>query len=135
VRDFRGGKTVFFIDRRPGPYRDRPRRAGLVTLDLPGMVRTAGYPGPRSYGSTTPTRLRSSLHSEMRCSRPDLVSDASGDLDLHAIMHWARTSPWRSTTPLVAPHRTRRVLSFFAQDRESQTLVYVNAELTKDPRP
>ena len=40
-----------------------------------------------------------------------------------------KTSPWRRTTCPTRSQRTRSVLSFFAQDGASQTLVYANADL------
>lgn len=64
----------------------------------------------------------------------DLVSDASGDLDLdfRAIMHWGEDVVLEKHYVPRRSQRTRSVLSFFAQDGASQTLVYANADLTKD---
>ncbi|MCA1693712.1 MAG: hypothetical protein LC749_02735 [Actinobacteria bacterium] len=63
----------------------------------------------------------------------DLVSDAGGDLDLdfHAIMHWGEDVALEKHYVPRRSQRTRSVLSFFAQDGASQTLVYANADLTK----
>lgn len=275
VRDFRAGKTGFFIDPRPGPrrapaknaareriielrraghsateiseallgtstplnrtgvaevlaeagfprlpvrppaergapYRDHPRRAGrivfgelparaesklaglllvvpeLVALDLPGLVKAAGYPGtslipatsyllsllalklvgvarvshvddlaadvgaglfaglvalPKATALTTysyrldHTRQAAFLAALGKAMlAADLVSDASGDLDLdfHAIMHWGQDVALEKHYVPRRSQRTRSVLSFFAQDGASQTLVYANADLRKD---
>jgi hypothetical protein len=63
----------------------------------------------------------------------DLVGDAGGDLDLdfHAIMHWGEDAALEKHYVPRRSQRTRSVLSFFAQDGASQTLVYANADLTK----
>ncbi|MGH3577104.1 MAG: hypothetical protein ACRDU0_06060, partial [Mycobacterium sp.] len=64
----------------------------------------------------------------------DLITDAGGDLDLdfHAIMHWGQDAALEKHYVPRRSQRTRSVLSFFAQDGASQTLVYANADLTKD---
>ena len=195
---------------RGAPWRDHPRRAArlvfaelppraetkvagllllvpeLVALDLPGLVRAAGYPGtsvipatsyllsllalklvgvgrvshvddlaadigaglfaglvalPKATALTTYSyRLDHSrqvaflgaLGKAMLAA--DLVSDASGDLDLdfHAIMHWGEDVALEKHYVPRRSQRTRSVLSFFAQDGASQTLVYANADLRKD---
>jgi transposase len=63
----------------------------------------------------------------------DLITDAGGDLDLdfHAIMHWGQDVALEKNYVPARSQRTRSVLSFFAQDGASQTLVYANADLTK----
>jgi transposase len=63
----------------------------------------------------------------------NLVTDTSGDLDLdfHAIMHWGEDVALEKNYVPSRSQRTRSVLSFFAQDGASQTLVYANADLTK----
>jgi hypothetical protein len=63
----------------------------------------------------------------------NLVTDAGGDLDLdfHAIMHWGEDVALEKNYVPARSQRTRSVLSFFAQDGASQTLVYANADLTK----
>jgi transposase len=63
----------------------------------------------------------------------DLIADAGGDLDLdfHAIMHWGEDVALDKHYVPRRSQRTRSVLSFFAQDGASQTLVYANADLTK----
>ena len=194
---------------RGAPYRDHPRRAErldfaelaprvetkvaglllaipeLVALDLPGLVRAAGYPGtsvipatsyllsllalklvgirrvshvddlaadwgaglfaglcalPKATALTTYSyrldhaaqrALLAELGKAMLAA--DLVSDAGGDLDLdfHAIMHWGEDVALEKHYVPRRSQRTRSVLSFFAQDGASQTLVYANADLTK----
>ena len=63
----------------------------------------------------------------------DLIGDAGGDLDLdfHAIMHWGEDVALEKNYVPRRSQRTRSVLSFFAQDDATQTLVYANADLTK----
>lgn len=63
----------------------------------------------------------------------NLVTDTGGDLDLdfHAIMHWGEDVALERNYVPSRSQRTRSVLSFFAQDGASQTLVYANADLTK----
>jgi len=194
---------------RGAPYRDHPRRAGLlgfnelppsaetkvaglllavpelVALDLPGIVKAAGYPGtsvipatnyllsllalklvgarrvshvddlaadvgaglfaglvalPKATALTTysyrldhtrQTAMLGALGKAMLAA--DLVTDAGGDLDLdfHAIMHWGQDVALEKHYVPRRSQRTRSVLSFFAQDGASQTLVYANADLTK----
>ena len=194
---------------RGAPYRDHPRRAGpldfaalassaeskvaglllavpeLVALDLPGLVKGAGYPGTSVIPATNYVLsllalklvgLRRVSHVDDLAADPgaglfaglvalpkatalttysyrldharqqallvglgkamlaaDLVSDAGGDLDLdfHAIMHWGEDVALEKHYVPRRSQRTRSVLSFFAQDGASQTLVYANADLTK----
>ncbi len=195
---------------RGAPYRDHPRRAArivfdelpptaesklaglllvvpeLVALDLPGLVKAAGYPGtsvipatsyllsllalklvgvarvshvddlaadvgaglfaglvalPKATALTTYSyRLDHARQAAFLAAlgkamlAADLVADASGDLDLdfHAIMHWGEDVALDKHYVPRRSQRTRSVLSFFAQDGASQTLVYANADLRKD---
>jgi len=63
----------------------------------------------------------------------DLIADAGGDLDLdfHAIMHWGEDVALEKHYVPRRSQRTRSVLTFFAQDAATDTLVYANADLTK----
>lgn len=63
----------------------------------------------------------------------NLITDTGGDLDLdfHAIMHWGEDVALEKHYVPSRSQRTRSVLSFFAQDGASQTLIYANADLTK----
>jgi hypothetical protein len=63
----------------------------------------------------------------------NLITDRGGDLDLdfHAIMHWGQDVALEKHYVPTRSQRTRSVLSFFAQDGASQTLLYANADLTK----
>lgn len=63
----------------------------------------------------------------------NLITDAGGDLDLdfHAIMHWGEDVALEKNYVPARSQRTRSVLTFFAQDASSDTLVYANADLTK----
>lgn len=155
----------------------------LLALDLPGLVRAAGYPGTSVIPATN--YLLSLLALKLTATRrvshvEDLAADpgaalfaglsalpkttalttysyrlqhakqaafltaldkatltaglATGDavnLDFHAVMHWG-------TDPALEKHyvpsrsqRTRSVLTFFAEDADSHTLLYANADLFK----
>jgi len=63
----------------------------------------------------------------------NLIADTGGDLDLdfHAIMHWGEDVALEKNYVPTRSQRTRSVLSFFAQDASTDTLVYANADLTK----
>ncbi len=63
----------------------------------------------------------------------NLITDTGGDLDLdfHAIMHWGEDVALEKHYVPTRSQRTKSVLSFFAQDGASQTLIYANADLTK----
>lgn len=63
----------------------------------------------------------------------DLIADTGGDLDLdfHAIMHRGQDVALEKNYVPRRSQRTRSVLSFFAQDSSSDTLVYANTDLTK----
>jgi len=63
----------------------------------------------------------------------NLIADTGGDLDLdfHAIMHWGEDVALEKNYVPTRSQRTRSVLTFFAQDASTDTLVYANADLTK----
>ena len=63
--------------------------------------------------------------------RAGLVSGADFDLDFHAIMHWGEDVALERHYVPRRSQRTRSVLSFFAQDADTHTLIYANADLTK----
>jgi transposase len=155
----------------------------LVALDLPGLVRAAGYPGTTVIPALSSvlsllalklTGTRRVSHVEELATDPgaalfsgltslpkatalttysyrlehakqaaflaalDKATLAAGlgtgdavNLDFHAVMHWG-------TDPALEKHyvpsrsqRTRSVLTFFAEDADSHTLLYANADLAK----
>ena len=53
------------------------------------------------------------------------------DLDFHAIMHWGEDLALEKHYVPRRSQRTRSVLTFFAQDCGTHTLVYANADLAK----
>lgn len=53
------------------------------------------------------------------------------DLDFHAVMHWGEDAGLEKHYVPRRSQRTRSVLTFFAQDGVTHTLVYANADLTK----
>jgi transposase len=191
------------------PLRDHPRRAEridfaelgarvptkaaglllavpeLVSLDLPGLVTQAGYPGTRvipaisyllSLLACKLTATRRVSHVDDLAADPgaglfaglaalpkatalttysyrlahaqqaallaalgktmltsNLIADAGGDLDVdfHAIMHWGEDAGLDKHYVPTRSQRTRSVLTFFAQDASTDTLVYANADLTR----
>ncbi len=59
---------------------------------------------------------------------------ADGDtlnLDFHAIMHWGEDAALEKNYVPRRSQRTRSVLTFFAEDAASHTLLYANADLSK----
>jgi hypothetical protein len=101
--------------------------AGLVALPKATALTTYSY----RLDHSRQTALLAVLGKAMLAA--DLVADAGGDLDLdfHAIMHWGEDVGLEKHYVPRRSQRTRSVLSFFAQDGASQTLVYANADLTK----
>ena len=101
--------------------------AGLVALPKATALTTYSY----RLDHARQQRLLAGLGKAMLAA--DLVADAGGDLDVdfHAIMHWGEDVALEKNYVPRRSQRTRSVLSFFAQDGASQTLVYANADLTK----
>jgi len=155
----------------------------LVTLDLPGLMAAAGYPGTRVISATNYllSLLALKLIGLRRVSHvEDLAADpgaaafaglctlpktaaltsysyrlqhskqvaflaaldraalaaglAEGDelnLDFHAVMHWGDDPVLERHYVPRRSQRTRSVLTFFAEDAATHTLLYANADLTK----
>jgi hypothetical protein len=101
--------------------------AGLTALPKATALTTYSY----RLDHTRQQAMLAALGKAMLAS--DLIADAGGDLDLdfHAIMHWGDDVALEKHYVPKRSQRTRSVLSFFAQDGASQTLVYANADLTK----
>ena len=101
--------------------------AGLTALPKTTALTTYSY----RLDHTRQQRLLAALGKAMLAA--DLITDTGGDLDLdfHAIMHWGEDVALEKHYVPCRSQRTRSVLSFFAQDGASQTLVYANADLTK----
>ncbi len=101
--------------------------AGLVALPKATALTTYSY----RLDHARQTALLVALGKAMLAA--DLVTDAGGDIDLdfHAIMHWGDDIALEKHYVPRRSQRTRSVLSFFAQDGASQTLIYANADLTK----
>ncbi|HZM74175.1 MAG TPA: hypothetical protein VFC19_00525, partial [Candidatus Limnocylindrales bacterium] len=53
------------------------------------------------------------------------------NLDFHAIMHWGQDAALEKNYVPRRSQRTRSVLTFFAEDAASHTLLYANADLSK----
>ena len=101
--------------------------AGLVALPKATALTTYSY----RLDQSRQQGLLAGLGKAMLAA--DLISDAGGDVDLdfHAIMHWGEDVALEKHYVPRRSQRTRSVLSFFAQDGVSQSLVYANADLTK----
>jgi hypothetical protein len=101
--------------------------AGLTALPKTTALTSYSY----RLEHTRQTKLLTALGKAMITA--DLITDTGGDLDLdfHAIMHWGQDVALEKHYVPTRSQRTRSVLSFFAQDGASQTLVYANADLTK----
>jgi len=155
----------------------------LVALDLPALVKAAGYPGTRVIPalSSVLSLLALKLTGTRRVSHvEELATDpgaalfagltslpkatalttysyrlqhakqaefltaldkatltaglATGDavnLDFHAVMHWGTDVALEKHYVPSRSQRTRSVLTFFAEDADSHTLLYANADLAK----
>jgi hypothetical protein len=101
--------------------------AGLTALPKTTALTTYSYRLQHSRQA----KLLTALGQAMLAA--DLIADSGGDLDLdfHAIMHWGADAALDKHYVPTRSQRTRSVLSFFAQDGASQTLVYANADLSK----
>src|SRR5205823_7782865 len=53
------------------------------------------------------------------------------NLDFHAVMHWGEDAALEKHYVPRRSQRTRSVLTFFAEDAATRTLVYANADLSK----
>ena len=155
----------------------------LLALDLPALVRAAGYPGTTVIPalSSILSLLALKLTATRRVSHvEDLAADpgaalfagltslpkataltsysyrlsharqaafltaldqatlsaglATGDainLDFHAVMHWGTDAALEKHYVPSRSQRTRSVLTFFAEDAATHTLLYANADLSK----
>jgi len=155
----------------------------LVALDLPALVKAAGYPGtsvipalssvlsllalkltgtrrvshveelatdpgaalfagltslPKATALTTYSyRLQHAKQAEFLTAldKATLTAGlATGDavnLDFHAVMHWGTDVALEKHYVPSRSGRTRSVLTFFAEDADSHTLLYANADLAK----
>ncbi len=155
----------------------------LVALDLPGLVRAAGYPGttvipalssvlsllalkltgtrrvshveelatdpgaalfagltslPKATALTTYSYRLSHAKQAAFLSALDKATLTAGlatgdaiNLDFHAVMHWGQDPALEKHYVPSRSQRTRSVLTFFAEDAESHTLLYANADLAK----
>ena len=101
--------------------------AGLTALPKTTALTSYSY----RLEHTRQTKLLTALGKAMIAA--NLITDRGGDLDLdfHAIMHWGQDVALEKHYVPTRSQRTRSVLSFFAQDGASQTLLYANADLTK----
>jgi len=101
--------------------------AGLVALPNATALTTYSYRLAHARQAALLAALGKAMLAE------HLIADAGGDLDLdfHAIMHWGDDVGLDKHYVPARSQRTRSVLTFFAQDSSTDTLVYANADLTK----
>jgi len=155
----------------------------LVALDLPALVKAAGYPGtsvipalssvlsllalkltgtrrvshveelatdpgaalfagltslPKATALTTYSyRLQHAKQAEFLTAldkatlTAGLATGEAVNLDFHAVMHWGTDVALEKHYVPSRSQRTRSVLTFFAEDADSHTLLYANADLAK----
>jgi transposase len=155
----------------------------LVALDLPALVKAAGYPGttvipalgsvlsllalkltgtrrvshveelatdpaaalfagltslPKATAPTTYSYRLSHAKQAALLSALDTAALAAGlasgdalNLDFHAVMHWGTDVALEKHYVPRRSQRTRSVLTFFAEDADTHTLLYANADLSK----
>ena len=60
-----------------------------------------------------------------------LATGEALNLDFHAVMHWGEDPALEKHYVPSRSQRTRSVLTFFAEDADSHTLLYANADLSK----
>jgi len=101
--------------------------AGLVALPKATALTTFSY----RLTHARQAALLAALGKAMLAA--NLIADTGGDIDLdfHAIMHWGEDVALDKHYVPARSQRTRSVLTFFAQDSSTDTLVYANADLTK----
>jgi hypothetical protein len=101
--------------------------AGLAALPKATALTTYSY----RLAHAQQAALLGALGKTMLAS--NLIADAGGDLDVdfHAIMHWGEDAGLDKHYVPTRSQRTRSVLTFFAQDASTDTLVYANADLTR----
>jgi hypothetical protein len=101
--------------------------AGLVALPKATALTTYSYRLTHARQAALLAALGKAMLAE------NLIADAAGDIDLdfHAIMHWGEDVALDKHYVPSRSQRTRSVLTFFAQDSSTDTLVYANADLTK----
>src|SRR5216684_3574918 len=107
----------------------------IAEVDLPGLVRSAGYPSTRALSSwqSVGSLLLAKCARKARVHHAGSLTDDTGlafTLGLTALPKATHlgTYSWR-----VRRHsqRTKAVLTFFAQDHACGEMVYANADLTK----
>lgn len=99
--------------------------AGLVALPKATALTTYSY-------RLSHQRQRRFLHAlDKAMLRTGLAEGADFDLDFHAVMHWGEDAALEKHYVPRRSQRTRSVLTFFAQDAATHTLVYANADLSK----
>ncbi|WP_169789767.1 helix-turn-helix domain-containing protein [Actinoplanes subtropicus] len=99
--------------------------AGLTTLPKATALTTYSY----RLQHRKQTALLAALGSAM--TRTGLAAGDEFNLDFHAVMHWGDDPALEKHYVPRRSQRTRSVLTFFAEDQATHTLVYANADLSK----
>ena len=99
--------------------------AGLATL--PKATALATYSYRLHHGKQT--AFLTALGQAM--TRQGLAAGEEFNLDFHAVMHWGADPALQKHYVPRRSQRTLSVLTFFAEDQATHTLVYANADLSK----
>jgi len=99
--------------------------AGLVALPKTTALTTYSY----RLDHQRQARFLAALNQSMM--KTGLTTGTDFDLDFHAIMHWGEYAALEKHYVPTRSQRSRSVLTFFAQDGQTQNLVYANADLSK----
>jgi hypothetical protein len=99
--------------------------AGLVALPKATALTTYSY----RLSHQRQLRFLAALGQAM--TGTGLAAGDEFDLDFHAVMHWGEDVALEKHYVPKRSQRTRSVLTFFAQDGVTHTLVYANADLAK----
>jgi hypothetical protein len=102
--------------------------AGLTTLPKATALTTYSY--RLHHGKQT--AFLAALGQAMTTA--GLVAGDEFNLDFHAVMHWGEDPALQEHYVPRRSQRTRSVLTFFAEDQATHTLVYANADLSKASR-
>jgi len=99
--------------------------AGLTSLPKATALTTYSYPLQHAKQAEFLTAL------DKATLTAGLATGDAVNLDFHAVMHWGTDVALEKHYVPSRSGRTRSVLTFFAEDADSHTLLYANADLAK----
>jgi hypothetical protein len=76
-------------------------------------------------------RFLAALDKQMISKGLATAGEAIFDLDFHAVINWGQDPALEKHSVPSRSQRTRPVLTFFAEDAATHTLLYANADLSK----